>query len=99
MACRKQADTAVTERLGRKVGYAAASALEGLRAPATELRYSGPIVSGAVTTTCMLVAIFQFGGRRFAGGGRRTTLENHEKVLEEFVLKYCFRFEVLVDEN
>ena len=34
---------------GRKVGYAAASALEGLRAaPATELRYSGPIVSGAV---------------------------------------------------
>ena len=48
MACRKQADTAVTERLGRKVGYAAASALEGLRAPATELRYSGPIVSGAV---------------------------------------------------
>ena len=44
----KQADTAVTERLGRKVGYATASVLETLREPATELRYSGPIVSGAV---------------------------------------------------
>ena len=44
----KQADTNVTERLGRKVGFAALSALEGLRAPAVELRYSGPIVSGAV---------------------------------------------------
>lgn len=44
----KQADILVTERLGRKVGYATASALETLHKPATELRYSGPIVSGAV---------------------------------------------------
>ena len=44
----KQADTTVTERLGRKVGYATAATLETLHGPGTELRYSGPIVSGAV---------------------------------------------------
>lgn len=40
-------DTQVADRNGRQLGYAALAALEGLPHPATEYRYSGPVVSGA----------------------------------------------------
>lgn len=43
-----QADTRVTERDGQRVGLAAAAAIRGMQPPGTQLRYSGPIVSGAV---------------------------------------------------
>ena len=47
-----QGDPSVTDRDGRRVGYAAAEALEGmLITPGTKLAYSGPIVSGAVIAT------------------------------------------------
>jgi hypothetical protein len=40
-------DTAVAERNGRQLGYAALSAIESLTPPGTEMTYSGPVVSGA----------------------------------------------------
>ncbi len=40
-------DTAVADRNGRQLGYAALAALEGLPAPATQFRYKGPVISGA----------------------------------------------------
>ncbi|MBM3264893.1 MAG: neutral/alkaline non-lysosomal ceramidase N-terminal domain-containing protein [candidate division Zixibacteria bacterium] len=40
-------DTEVADRNGRQLGYAALSALEGLTPPGTEMRYAGPVVSGA----------------------------------------------------
>jgi len=40
-------DTEVADRNGRQLGYAALAALEALPPPATEYRYSGPVVSGA----------------------------------------------------
>lgn len=40
-------DTAVADRNGRQLGYAALSAIEALTPPGTEMRYAGPVVSGA----------------------------------------------------
>jgi hypothetical protein len=39
-------DTAVADRNGRELGYAALSALESIPAPATSFRYQGPAISG-----------------------------------------------------
>ena len=39
-------DTAVADRNGRQLGYAALSALESIPAPATSFRYQGPSISG-----------------------------------------------------
>jgi hypothetical protein len=44
-------DTAVADRNGRQLGYAALSALEALPAPGTRFVYSGAVVSGAVLGT------------------------------------------------
>lgn len=40
-------DTAVADRNGRQLGYAALSALEALPPPGTRFEYRGPVVSGA----------------------------------------------------
>jgi hypothetical protein len=40
-------DTAVADRNGRQLGYAALAALEGLAPPATAFHYAGPVTSGA----------------------------------------------------
>lgn len=40
-------DTAVADRNGRQLGFAALSGLESLPAPGTAFEYSGPVVSGA----------------------------------------------------
>ena len=40
-------DTAVADRNGRQLGYAALSALEALDPPATDFHYRGPVISGA----------------------------------------------------
>lgn len=40
-------DTATAERNGRQLAYAALSALESLPPPATRMRYTGPLISGA----------------------------------------------------
>jgi hypothetical protein len=40
-------DIATAERNGRQLGYAALSAAESLPAPATHMRYEGPLLSGA----------------------------------------------------
>ena len=40
-------DTAVADRNGRQLGYAALSAIEGLPPAATRMQYEGPLVSGA----------------------------------------------------
>jgi hypothetical protein len=40
-------DTAVADRNGRQLGYAALSALTALGGPATDFGYDGPVVSGA----------------------------------------------------
>ena len=39
-------DTAVADRNGRRLGYAALSAFESIPAPATSFRYQGPSISG-----------------------------------------------------
>lgn len=44
-------DTAVADRNGRQLGYAALSAIEALTPPGTEMRYAGPVVSGATLGT------------------------------------------------
>lgn len=44
-------DTAVADRNGRKVGYAALSALASMPPPGTEYRYSGPVISGTAIGT------------------------------------------------
>jgi hypothetical protein len=44
-------DTAVADRNGRQVGYAALAALDALPPPATKFVYSGPVVSGATLGT------------------------------------------------
>jgi hypothetical protein len=44
-------DPAVADRNGRKLGYAALSALEGLGPPETDFQYTGPVVSGATLGT------------------------------------------------
>ncbi|MBI4551610.1 MAG: hypothetical protein HY710_05035, partial [Candidatus Latescibacteria bacterium] len=44
-------DTAVADRNGRQLGYAALSAIESLTPPGTEMRYAGPVVSGATLGT------------------------------------------------
>ena len=43
--------TAVADRNGRQVGYAALSALETIGPPATDFEYQGPVVSGATLGT------------------------------------------------
>lgn len=40
-------DTAVADRNGRQLGYAALAAIEGLPPAATQMEYDGPLVSGA----------------------------------------------------
>ncbi len=40
-------DTAVADRNGRQLGYAALAALETMPPPGTRFRYTGPVVSGA----------------------------------------------------
>lgn len=40
-------DTSVADRNGRQLGYAALSVIEALTPPGTEMRYAGPVVSGA----------------------------------------------------
>ena len=40
-------DTAVADRNGRQLGYAAAAAIEGLAPPATQFEYGGILLSGA----------------------------------------------------
>lgn len=44
-------DTAVADRNGRRVGYAALAALEALPSAGTVFRYAGPVVSGATLGT------------------------------------------------
>ena len=44
-------DTAVADRNGRQVGYAALSALAVMPPPGTEYRYSGPVISGTAIGT------------------------------------------------
>ncbi|WZP00254.1 hypothetical protein EP7_001877 [Isosphaeraceae bacterium EP7] len=44
-------DTAVADRNGRQLGYAALSALEGMAPPRTRFEYAGPVESGAVIGT------------------------------------------------
>jgi hypothetical protein len=44
-------DTAVADRNGRQVGYAALSALESMDPPLTDFVYTGPVVSGATLGT------------------------------------------------
>lgn len=44
-------DTAVADRNGRQVAYAALSALEGMDPPLTDFVYTGPVVSGATLGT------------------------------------------------
>jgi hypothetical protein len=44
-------DSFVADRNGRQVGYAALAALASIPPPATQLVYSGPVVSGAVIGT------------------------------------------------
>jgi hypothetical protein len=44
-------DTAVADRNGRQVGYAALSALNSMGAPATDYVYAGPVISGATVGT------------------------------------------------
>ena len=44
-------DTAVADRNGRQVGYAALSALESMDAPLMDFAYTGPVVSGATLGT------------------------------------------------
>ncbi len=44
-------DTAVADRNGRQLGYAALAALEGLPPPETRYRYAGPVISGATIGT------------------------------------------------
>lgn len=44
-------DTAVADRNGRQLGYAALSALEGLPPPGTRFQYTGPVISGATLGT------------------------------------------------
>ncbi len=44
-------DTAVADRNGRQVGYAALSILASLPLPGTEFRYAGPVLSGATLGT------------------------------------------------
>jgi hypothetical protein len=41
-------DTAVADRNGRQLGFAALSALEALPAPGTHFDFAGPVVSGAI---------------------------------------------------
>lgn len=41
-------DTAVADRNGRQLGFAALSALEALPAPGTHFAFAGPVVSGAI---------------------------------------------------
>ncbi len=48
-------ETEAADRNGRQLGYAALSALEGLLPGGTELRYAGPVISGAT------VGIWQHG--------------------------------------
>ena len=44
-------DTAVADRNGRQLGFAALSALEALPPPGTCFEYAGPVVSGAILGT------------------------------------------------
>src|SRR3989442_3561581 len=44
-------DTAVADRNGRQLGYAALTALEALPPPGTRFEYTGPVVSGATIGT------------------------------------------------
>jgi hypothetical protein len=44
-------DTAVADRNGRQLGYAALAALESLPPPGTRFQYTGPVVSGATIGT------------------------------------------------
>lgn len=44
-------DTAVADRNGRELGFAAVAALTALPPPGTQFRYAGPIVSGATLGT------------------------------------------------
>jgi hypothetical protein len=44
-------DTAIADRNGRQVGYAALSALATLPPPVTEYRYTGPVISGTAIGT------------------------------------------------
>jgi hypothetical protein len=44
-------DTAVADRNGRQLGYAALSALESLHQPGNRFAYTGPVVSGATLGT------------------------------------------------
>lgn len=44
-------DTTVADRNGRQLGYAALSAIEALTPPETEMRYAGPVISGATLGT------------------------------------------------
>jgi hypothetical protein len=44
-------DTAIADRNGRQVGYAALSALNSMGAPATDYVYQGPVISGATVGT------------------------------------------------
>ena len=44
-------DTTVADRNGRQLGYAALSAIEALTLPGTEMRYAGPVISGATLGT------------------------------------------------
>lgn len=44
-------DTAVADRNGRQLGYAALSALTSMGPPATDFHYQGPVISGATLGT------------------------------------------------
>ena len=66
-------DTAVADRNGRQVAYAALSALEGMDAPLMDFEYTGPVVSGATLgswapvpkTPERLASATQLAGSRF----------------------------------
>ncbi len=64
-------DTAVADRNGRQVGYAALSALESMDPPLTDFEYTGPVVSGATLGTWAPVAMNEArlaGSTLLAGG-------------------------------
>ena len=56
-------DTAIADRNGRQLAYAALSAIESMDPPATEFEYQGPVISGATVGTWAAVP---FGKERLA---------------------------------
>ncbi|MBA4062471.1 MAG: hypothetical protein C0501_01955 [Isosphaera sp.] len=64
-------DPAVADRNGRRLGYAALAALEGLPPPGTRFEYAGAVVSGATLGTWKHVPAGDADRERFAAWGTR----------------------------